>query len=148
MCVGFQLRKKFINIKRIKWILSRITLNHNKHNVLWCNRTFYGLTSFYVCIFLFGSQNRGLSILYKGRFSRSSSLGVHIGMPVTILLSVNFTTVSLSSLFGRTIPNWDLGLNWIGDVLIIVTLYLTWKVDISDTSSSGLYTVWFIQVLN
>ena len=60
-----------------------------------------------------------------GRVSRSSSLEFLMETHAEITLTINFTTVLLSYSFGRTITNWDMGLNYIGDVLIIGPLYLT-----------------------
>ena len=84
--------------------------------------------SFSACNFLDGYQNRVLDISYTGRVSISSYLGVIIGIPVVVPLIVNFTTVLLASSFVITLPKWDQRSNFIGDVLILVSLYLTWKV--------------------
>ena len=108
---------------------------------------FCSLLFFFAWNFLERSQNRGLVILYMEIFSIPSLLGVLMGTPTSITISVRFNKVSLSSSLGRTIPKWDLVSNCIGAVSILVQLYLTWKVNTRDTSSSGLDSTLFIRMI-
>ena len=99
------------------------------------------------CNLLVGCQNRGIVISYAVRVSRSSLLGFLMGTPIAIPLRANFNTVLLEYSFGRTIPKWDMGSDCISDVSIIVTLYLTLKVDISNTSAFCLDSALFIHMI-